>query len=203
MLIHRPVYQILGGFSFYPHDEERRRLNFFALPLFLPFDHIHLSWGWSIPRRESGSQYVHVAGSVDEMAMTINVLRSEGLRDLLPILSLDGFADFVSRRREWGALWNPTMEIEAYGAMAASAALQGNAQLAAHNIDEMETFARVSSSLPIPERDANTWEVQLSRQAPSLARGDLDSTMALLRSWHSNTVAQLGIEDLLAASGPS
>src|SRR5579862_1409001 len=104
LLIHEPVSLLLGGFCFEPKqgDRTRRWLQFFIQPLFVPYDYVILDWGWRIPRRNSspvfGAPPVKITGSSEEIGFTISAMREEGLCNLVPALTLQGFYDFVAQR---------------------------------------------------------------------------------------------------------
>jgi hypothetical protein len=87
-LLYMPNRHMIAGFSFQPvsYDPDLRYLYYFVQTLFKPIDYIVLSYGSRIP--DEGP--VPIAGTTEELAVTICAMRTEGLKNLAELSSLQG-----------------------------------------------------------------------------------------------------------------
>jgi hypothetical protein len=199
MLIHKPVGQLLGGFHFDPHYKSARWLYFFVDPLYIPKGFMALSWGWRLPkpppRRSDGP--VLVAGSDEQVEETIRVMRDEGLANLMPILELDGFYEFVRGRPNRLGITEETL--------AFTATLLGDAERALTHINEGIISLQMSGFWPalgeetVP--DETSYDVERRNRLlwlrDILRDGDVQGAVRQLGVWREEVIDRENIRDLV------
>lgn len=204
LLIQKPIRNLMGGFYFEPlcADRSQRWLSYFVLPLYVPTETVTLNWGDRFPAKLDSkvtSFCFHVTGTAEELERTVSVMRNDGLVSLTPILSLAGFYEFARDKPEHNRGYRSEV-------LACTAALLGDVAAALHHISEAFLYWEMrDQEAPITGLAPGLADYELPvadrlRSLRSLLQdNDLNGAIAQLDRWQDQTIAAIGIEDLVAA----
>jgi len=201
-LVATPVDWLLAGFNFDPvahGNPSERWLSYFVDPLAAPKPYLSLGFSKRIPPFRSSTEPVFVRHEDARMVdRAIEVLLEIGLPALRPMLSLEGFYEFLyGPDRAWGLLsLSHLHEARASTAML----LHRFDEALAHLENGLAFYARCYDLDGLPGGIPDWQRLQISRFQvlyDHLNGGREDQAVAQLEEWRSYTVDALGIGDLM------
>jgi hypothetical protein len=202
-LVHKPVEHIVGGFTLEPTSRgtECRHLSFFAMPLYVPCEFVALSFGHRIPKNTNPKGLIDsftvnvVDTETGSITDTIRVMLEEGLPQLMPMLTLEGFYAYLLNRK--GPIWQP----HRYEALIYTAILLEMREAALQHIEDgLKYFVLMYGDLDNPlepiKRPAPTLIARFRMMRDHLERGDQSAAKDQLAVWRHLTIEALIINDL-------